>query len=515
MHDRRPFALARAALLSLASLAAGCGASHDDAPPAVPPPTTARPATAGALVAAPSDAGAKEDVGNLHASWPKALEKLSATAKASPHAADLASSLADEVGPRLAGSPADALGVAWAKRTLGTVGLEEVHAEPVDVTRWERGVETARITAPFAQTLNVTALGGSVATPPAGIEANVIEVPSLAAMEKLTRADVAGKIVFLDAPMGRARDGAGYGEVIGGRFAGAGKAQALGAVAFLLRSCSSSRDRFPHTGAKGKDAHEIPAGALSVSDAELLHRVLAETGSARVKLVLTPRSMPPAKSANVVGDIAAKGSDGGSANEMILLGAHLDSWDLGTGALDDAAGCGIVLEAARLLRSLGEPLHRTVRVVLFANEEHGIEGAKAYAKAHAGDIDRIVAGIEADSGADVVYRARYLGAPEAGARFDGLVKLLAPLGVTRGDDDAEGGADLTPLRKLGVPLIDLRQDGTSYFDFHHSANDTADKIDPDRIEQAALAFAITAWWAANTEGSLLGRIPEAKRPGRW
>lgn len=426
------------------------------------------------------------------------------------HAFAFVRSLCDEVGPRLAGSPEDKAAVAWAQRTMRDMGLANVHAEPVKVTHWERGEAHAEILSPSRQPLTVAALGGSVSTPARGIEADVVEAENVAELKKLDDAAVRGKIVFLDPKTRRARDGRGYGESVGNRHAGAREAAAKGAVAFLLRSIGTDSDRLPHTGAKGKDDHEIPALALAAPDAELLHRVLAEKKTVRVRLSNTSRTLPDAESANVVGEVPGRERP----NEVVVIGAHLDSWDLGTGAIDDGAGVGIALETARVIAAMPDKPRRTVRVVLFANEEHGLEGAKGYAKAHAAEAGSIVVATEADFGADAVFSVSFRGDPAARDRFAALARALAPLGVARDDELAFAGADVTPLQALGVPVLELRQDGTRYFDFHHTANDTVDKIDPPTLALAAAAFATAVREAADMEGDF-GRIPEDQRKTRF
>ena len=195
------------------------------------------------------------------------------------------------------------------------------------------------------------------------------------------------------------------------------------------------------------------------------------------------------------------------------MGAHLDSWDLGTGAIDDGAGVAIALETARLIAAMPQRPRRTVRIVLFANEEHGLSGAKEYARVHAGEAGSHVVAMEADFGADAVYAVRWLGDPATRGRFVDLARLLEPLGIERQDSSGSGGADVSPLLAAGVPILDLRQDGTRYFDLHHTANDTVDKIDPGVLAQAAASFATAAWGAAEMDGDF-GRVPEAMRKER-
>jgi len=436
---------------------------------------------------------------------------LQREALSSTHAFAIVRSLCDEAGPRLPGSQGDRAAVAWAERTMRELGLSNVRAEKVRVTHWERGEARAEIVSPVAQPMVIAALGGSVGTPPRGVEAEVVEAASVEDLQKLDPASVRGKIVFLDPVMRRTRDGSGYGEAVRSRAIGAGAAAKMGAVAMILRSAGTDHDRVAHTGAKRKDEHEIPAAALSVPDAEMLHRVLATHGkTVRVRLVLGSRTLPDAESANVLGEVTGRDKP----DEIVLVGAHLDSWDLGTGALDDGAGVAIVLETGRLLAAMPKHPRRTVRVVLFANEEHGLEGAKAYAKAHAAEVGSHVVATEADFGADSVYAVRWLGDPAARERFVDLARLLAPLGVERQDDAGSGGADVTPLQELGVPVLDLRQDGTRYFDLHHTSNDTLDKVDPVVLARATAAFATAAWAAAEMDGDF-GRVPEDARKSHW
>jgi Zn-dependent M28 family amino/carboxypeptidase len=435
---------------------------------------------------------------------------LQREALSSRRAFDLVRSLCDEAGPRLAGSPGDRAALAWALRTMPTLGLTNVHAEKVSVARWERGDARASIVAPVIQPLVVAALGGSIGTPPQGIEADVVEFASADELASVEPAAVRGKIVFIDAPMRRARDGGGYGETIKNRYRGPTLAAKLGAVAFLLRSLGTDHDRFPHTGGKSKDEREIPSAALSVPDAELLHRVLAERKTARVRLVLGARAVPErAESANVVGEVTGRERPG----EFVLVGAHLDSWDLGVGAVDDGAGVAIALETGRLIGALPQHPRRSIRVVLFADEEFGLIGARSYAQAHASEAPSLVAATEADFGADAVYAVRWLGDPSKHDRFVEVARALGPLGVERDDSPGDAGTDVSQLRDLGVPILDLRQDGTRYFDYHHTANDTPDKIDPPTLAQAAAAFATATWAAAEVEGDL-GRLPPRDRKER-
>jgi Zn-dependent M28 family amino/carboxypeptidase len=423
---------------------------------------------------------------------------------AARQAAELVRSLTVVAGPRLAGSPGDARAVAWAEAKLRELGFENVRAEPVTVPHWERGIERAEIVAPHAQPLHVTALGGSVATPPEGLVAPVLRVGSLDELIALPDGAASGRIVFIDRPMERARDGSGYGPVVAGRGRGAAEGARKGAVAVLIRSAATGTHRFPHTGGMRYDdtVAKIPAGALAVPDADLLAAQLELGGPVTLRLTLETRTLPDAPSANVIGEIRGREQP----DEIVLLGAHLDSWDLGTGALDDGAGVAIVISAARRIAALPERPRRTIRVVLFANEEFGLSGGRAYAADHAAELDRHVLATEADFGDGKVWRFSSAVAPEALPRMERLAALLAPLGIEHAGNTANGGADLSPLAAGRVPLADLFQDGSTYFDYHHTADDTFDKIDPESLAQNVAAYAITAWFAAEDEEGF-GRAP--------
>jgi Zn-dependent M28 family amino/carboxypeptidase len=440
-----------------------------------------------------------------------AADQLRETVLASSQAWEVVRSLVDEVGPRFSGTPGDRAAVAWALRTLEAKGFANVRAEKVTVPRWERGAEAARLVAPYPHELSLAALGGSVGTPPGGLEAEVVGAATIETLERLPAEAVKGKIVFFSARMDRTHDGATYGTAGRVRWDGPSAAARKGAAGVVIRSVGTGQDRFPHTGAMTyePDAPKIPAAALAIPDAEMLERLLSQGKPVRLAMTLGSRTLPDAESANVMGDVP--GSE--APAEIVLLGAHLDSWDITRGAMDDGAGCAIVIEAARAIAALPRRPRRTVRVVLFANEENGLAGAKAYAAAHKDEIERHVVGLEADLGDGRVLSARLLGADAARPAFQEITRALAPLGVTASTEDASGGADMSPLRWLGVPVVDLRQDATRYFDVHHTANDTLAKIVKADLDQATAAFATFAFAAADMSGDF-GRIPEEKRKRR-
>jgi hypothetical protein len=423
-------------------------------------------------------------------------ERLRDEAAAGTGALELARSLTLEAGPRLAGSAGDRRGIEWGLRTLRSLGFANVRAEPVVVPHWERGEAAAEILVPYPQPLAVAALGGSVPTGDRGLEAAVVQADSLAGLAELEPAAVSGKVVFLNGRTERARDAAGYSQTVPQRTRGAIEAAKKGAVAVVIRSVGTDQNRSPHTGTVRYEegVSRIPAAALAAPDADLLEERLRGGAPVRLRLRLTPRQLPDAQSANVVGEVPG----GDRREEIVLLGCHLDSWDLGHGALDDAAGCAIVIEVGRRLLALPRPPRRTVRVVLFANEEFGLSGARAYAAAHAAELARHVIGAEADLGTDRVWQISSRVAPAALPAFAEIAALLAPLGVAAGDNQANGGADFVPLRPARVPVAHLHHDATRYFDYHHSANDTADKLDAAGLDQSVAAYLAFAFAAANT-----------------
>jgi len=431
---------------------------------------------------------------------------LRARALADDTAYELVRSLTTEVGPRLAGSPGDAAAVAWALDKLKALGFSNVRAEPVTVPRWIRGEARAEITAPWLQTLAVAALGGSVATPAEGIEAEVVPVTTLEELKAQPRERIAGRIVFFTARMQPSLDGGGYETTVPPRGTGAAESAKLGAVAMVMRSAGTSVSRTPHTGAQRyvDGIPPIPAFALSNPDADMLEQQLASGRPVRLKLSNTSRWDGEAQSANVIGEIPGRSHQ----QEVIVLGAHLDSWDLGTGAHDDATGVGIIAAAAKLIGESKRRPKRTIRVVFYANEEFGLSGAKAYATAYKDQIDQHVLGLESDLGAFRPYGVAARVAPDKLPLVRTIQSVLEPLGVPYLGTEASGGADVGQLRKLGMPVMDLQTDAGPYFDLHHTANDTFDKVDPRLVQLNVAAFTVIAYLAAEAEGGF-GRLPVA------
>jgi len=469
----------RLAGYAVAAAGAGLLGAWTSAAPG-PPPSSSYAAAAGRIVAAETDEGR---------AW-AILEHLS-----------------DRIGPRLTGSANAEAAVAWTAAELRGYGLT-VRTEPVQVPHWVRGAEEASIVAPVEQRVLVTALGGSDPTPEEGITAEVVESPSLEGLAALGPDAVRGKIVLFNGPM-TARGMEGYSAAVGQRTRGAVEAARLGAVAALVRSLGTLSARLVHTGAVTYEASapRIPAAAVTAEDADLIHRLASSGQAVRVRLRLGCRTLPDASSANVVADLAGRERP----EEVVVLGAHLDSWDLGTGALDDGAGVAMVMESLRLLKTLGLTPRRTLRGVLYMNEENGLRGGKAYAVAHAAELSRHVAALETDSGA---ARPTGWSATVGAGGLDILkdaARLTAPLGAETAVAGG-GGADIEPLHAAGVPLIGLRLDGTHYFDWHHSPGDTLDKVDPAELAAGASALAVLGYVLADMPDALPRPSPPAPSP---
>lgn len=392
--------------------------------------------------------------------------------------------LTTEIGPRIAGSEAEARARRWAVARLKGLGFANVHVEPFDIANgWVRGDEAAEVVAPFPQPVRLTALGGSGATPSAGLAAEVVGFATLDALRAADPALVRGKIVYLGNQMAVARDGSNYGAFTGFRRRGPSVAARKGAVAIIIRSIGTDHDRLPHAGETdwAPGVTPIPAAALSVPDAEQVERLLAYGKPVTVRLLLTPRFVGPQQSGNVVAEVPGRDP----SLPAIVVGGHLDSWDLGTGAIDDGAGAAITAAAAKLVMAAGRPL-RTIRLVWFGAEEPGSLGGRAYGAAHA---EACALTSEADFGADRVWRFQMSAAPEAKPMVDRIAAALQPLGIDWGGEASHSGSDVEPLVARGTARFALAQDGTRYFAIHHTANDTLDKIDPAQLRQVVAAWA--------------------------
>lgn len=425
-------------------------------------------------------------------------EILRDTAMRDTIAYELVESLTMEVGPRSAGSAGDKAAVAWAVQMLQGLGFANVHTDEVLVPHWDRGSLSTAITAPYAQQLVATSLGGSPGTNGDTISARVLRVESLGELRALSSADLDGNFAYVDHVMERSKNGSGYSTSSRIRSCAHYIAAERGAVATMIRSAGTSEHRVPHTGSMINNdiPPTIPAIALANADADILTYAVQSGEPVLVQVTSTAQHFAKELSANVVGEVPGQGA---LADEIVILGAHLDSWDLGTGAIDDGSGVAIVTAAAKLILDSGDAPRRTVRVVLFANEEFGLGGAKQYNKDHADTLAKHIVGLEADFGAGRSWRFSSQVAESALALVTEFHTLLEPIGIELGNNKASGGADLSPMRKDGMPVLSLTHDGTHYFDYHHTPDDTLDKIVRDDVNQSVAAYVTVAYVAANIE----------------
>ena len=434
-------------------------------------------------------------------------------ALADDHAYRRMSELCDGIGNRLSGSEALDRAIAWAAGAMREDGLVNVRLQPVMIPHWVRGEEHAEMVSPDPQPLAMLGLGRSVATPPGGITARVIVVSSFGALDSLPADQVRGRIVLYDVPFTT------YGETVRYRTSGAEHAARRGAVAALVRTVGPASLRSPHTGAMaayGDTLPKIPAAAVSIEDAEMIHRLTARGVAVEVHLEMGAHTEPDVRSSNVIGEVRGRERP----EEIVVVGGHLDSWDVGQGAQDDGAGCVLAMEAVRLMQRLGLHPRRTVRCVLWVNEENGSRGARAYADSLHGDVSHHVAAIESDGGAERPL-GFLLGVHRVGtdstdtARLaSGLARLreLAPLfaGVGAGHmADGGGEADIGPLMTMGVPGISHRTVMEHYFDWHHSRADMLDKVDPVELRRNLAALAALVYLVADDPEPLAGRAPAA------
>lgn len=421
--------------------------------------------------------------------------------------------LTTEIGPRMAGTEAEAAARGWAVQKLKSLEFANVRQEPFTMPVWIRGEEEAWLTGPFrSQKLAIAALGNSGSTGPEGIEGIVAYFPSFDALVAAPDSAVKDRIIFIDHQMVPTQDGSGYGQYGRGRFTGPNVAAKKGAIGIVIRSIGTDDHRNPHTGLTTFEAgvKPIPAGAISNPDADQLVRQwkrtqtigatpmnFGETSNAiRMKLVLTPKNLGPRQSGNVIAEVP--GND--PAASPVIVACHLDSWDLGTGAIDDAAGCGIITAAARHVMATGKP-RRTIRILWAGAEEVGVFGGTAYFDAHGKEKHAVA--LESDFGADRVWRVDFKLPDSAKPLAERIATALAPFGVVRGKQEAGGGADVGALIEAGTPAVDLAQDGTRYFDIHHTPDDTLDKIDPVQLRQNVVVWTATLAILANSSDSEL------------
>jgi hypothetical protein len=433
---------------------------------------------------------------------------------------DLTESLTTEVGSSLGGSEGDAKAVAWGVAKFKELGFDKVYTEPVTFKKWVRGKETAQVLSPYSHELKITALGGSYGTPKKGLKGELVHFESLEAFKQADIEQIKGKIVFISKKMRRTPSGKGYGEANDSRYYGPELVAQKGGIGLLIRSIGTDSNRDPHTGSmkfkeEDKETGEItylkeeqlvPAAALSNPDADLLVSMLKRKEAVIVNYTLGSKWHGDYTSQNVIGEIT--GSE--KPDEVILIGGHLDSWDLGTGAIDDASGCAITMATAKLIKDSGINPKRTIRVVLWANEEYGLSGAKAYAKAHEHELDKHIIGAESDFGAGPIYAFSSRISDNSLGFISQMSVLLAPMGIAYAGNNGAGGADISPLIKLGMAAMSLKQDGSKYFDLHHTQDDTMDKIVPEEIAQNVAVWVVFVSLAAEYSGDFGFDLEEKK-----
>lgn len=427
--------------------------------------------------------------------------------------------LCDHIGKRISGSEPLARAIAWSEALMKKEGLANVHTQPATVAHWVRGVESGEIIAPVVKPLHMLGLGMSVGTPPAGITAEVVVVPDFAALDKLGKAGVAGKIIVFNAPY------KGYGQTVMYRVAGATRAESLGAVAVLVRSITPLAAQLPHTGTSaftGGPA-KIPSAAISIEDALMLDRLQAEGTPVKVHLQMQARMEAPVVSANVIGEIV------GSMHpeQVVVLGGHIDSWDVGQGAQDDGSGIMGTLAAVNVIKKMGLHPKRTIRVVFWVNEENGGAGGIAYRKGLTpAQLANHVAAIEMDGGAEppVGFGFGISGSPRrlkpgevpstippvlsAGEQHSlvmlrQIASLLTPVGADK-IKEGGGGSDIGPLMSDGVPGLGEMTTGAHYFDWHHTEADTLDKVDPQEFRKNVASLAVMTYILADMPERLTG-----------
>jgi hypothetical protein len=441
-------------------------------------------ACAAALLAA-APAGAADLAKDAQAVRDRAL--------ADPTAWDVIESLTTDVGARPVGSPAMARAKDWAVDTFRKLGFANVKVESFETGAWSRGAESASIVGAYPRPLHILGLGGSSPTPAGGLEAEIVLFPTYADMLAQAPGSLAGKIAVVTQKMPRLQDGSGYGALNAQRTTGPVEAAKRGAIAYLVRSLSTDDTQLPHTGAAAPAG--IPAAALSTVDAELLDHMVARGKPVRVRLDMASSFNPKATAWNISGEIVGREKP----DEVIVVGGHLDSWDPGTGAVDDGTGVAIMTGAAKVLAGMPQKPRRTIRVVMFGSEEQGGSG-QAYAAAHKDEIPRIVMVGESDEGVGQVWSVDLPKGSAAAPEMRAFGNAVAPLKVIVTARPSQfGGSDVAPMVVQGAPVADLHQDASRYFDLHHSADDTLDKVDPKDLAQNVAVWATLIHTVANSD----------------
>ena len=437
------------------------------------------------------------------------LEQLQSAALASDYAYRQTAYLSNNIGPRLSGSKQAQHAVEYVAEKMRKLGAE-VRLQKLKVPHWERGTETGQLVRypgmaeGTTQKVVLTALGGSVATAATGLTADVVVVNNYDELNELGRAGIEGKVVLFNSKFDQSLSDSGfgsqaYGQAVQYRGGGASAAARLGAVASLVRSAGGSQNRLAHTGSLrfADDASKIPAAAVSYEDAETI-AYLAKMGQVRIHLVLTPKTNPDADSFNVIADV--KGSE--KPDEVIVVSGHLDSWDLGTGALDDAAGIAVSMQILKLVKDLKLKPKRTIRFIAYMNEENGLAGGTAYAAEQRANVAKHFAAIESDLGASNTVGILFAGKGEALPYLDPISKILLKQGSALVQQQGGVAADIGPLTQLGVPSFAPWFDTRTYFNYHHTAADTFDKVDPKLLAKCGSMMAVLAYGLANLEQPL-------------
>jgi len=425
---------------------------------------------------------------------PATAIRLRDQALTDPTAYDVLESLTTEIGPRPAGSSAQMRARDWALAKMKVLGFTNVHAEPFPKQAWLRDAEGAEILSPFPQKLAILGLGNSVPTPPEGITAEVVVLKSLEEFKTAPADAFKGKIVLVNQPMTRTQDGSGYGAAVAARYAPS-EASRRGAIAYLTRSISTSTARAPHTGTTlyAADAPKIPAGALGVPDADLIEHMAAR-GPVRLHLLLQSHVVN-ATAWTISGDVVGSSRP----DQVIVVGGHIDSWDPGTGAIDDGAGVAISAAAGHLIAQLPRHPARTIRVVFWGSEETGGSGA-AYLDMHRSELGRIVLAGESDLGSDNIYKLELPPGAAANPELSPLGGILAPLKIMLATTPAlDAGSDVEEIQHAGVPILALSQDANRYFDYHHSADDTLAIVRRGELNQNVAAWAATLDMMADSD----------------
>lgn len=437
------------------------------------------------------------------------MKRIQAAALESDQAYSWTAHLTNNIGPRLSGSKQILQAERYVADEMRKLGFE-VKMQPVKVPHWERGTETGELTefpgmaTGTTQKIVLTALGGSVATPENGLTAEIVVVSSIEELNRLGADGVRGKIVLFNSKFDRllAASGFGlqaYGQAVQVRGAGPAAAGRLGAVAVLIRSAGGSQNRLAHTGGtRYQDGVQpIPAASVSSEDADLI-AYLARQGRTSIRLVLTPKTFPDAVNHNVIADL--KGSE--KPDEIVIVSGHLDSWDLGTGALDDATGVAVAMQVPYLLNKLDIKPKRTIRVIAYANEENGLRGGTGYLEAERNNLANHFAAIESDLGASHPIGILFAGKSELARYLDPISQILRSQGAAMTRQEGGVGADIGPLTQQGVPSFAPWFNTQTYFNYHHTAADTLDKVDPRELKELGALMAVLAYGLANLEEPL-------------